>query len=358
MPGFHLVTIERQIADQQGLYKEASGHFSRLLRDLTLAVRVISREVRRAGLADILGLTGEENTHGEAVKKLDEFSNETIIRAMRHGGNLCAMASEESAGIIKLPDYVEKGSYVLLFDPLDGSSNIDVNAPIGTIFSVLRRVTRDDGRDGLMEDLLQPGYRQVAAGYALYGSSTVLVYTTGDGVDIFTYDHTLGEFLLSASKVRIPDRGHYYSINEGNTVEWLPGTRRYIDHVKKKDPSSRRPYSLRYIGTAVADVHRTLLSGGIFLYPADLASPNGKLRLMYEVNPLAMLIEQAGGLAIDGRNPVLNIQPSSLHQRVPLICGSREDVELAREFMAGDMQPNSAPSIGHATTSGPPATSR
>jgi len=338
MPGFKLITIERQIADQQGLYKEASGHFSRLLRDLTLAVRVISREVRRAGLADILGLTGEQNTHGEAVRKLDEFSNEAIIRAMRHGGNLCAMASEESAGIIQLPDKVEKGSYVLLFDPLDGSSNIDVNAPIGTIFSVLRRVTRDDGTSGRIEDMLQPGYRQVAAGYALYGSSTVLVYTTGDGVDIFTYDPTLGEFLLSSSQVRIPPHGRYYSINEGNSVNWLPGTSQYVAYLKERDVDSRRPYSLRYIGTAVADIHRTLLNGGIFLYPADLASPNGKLRLMYEVNPLAMIIEQAGGLAIDGRNPVMNIQPTSLHQRVPFVCGSREDVEMARRFMAADIE--------------------
>lgn len=332
-----LVTIERQIADQQGVYKEASGHFSRLLRDLTLAIRMISREVRRAGLADILGMTGETNTHGESVRKLDEFSNETIIRAMRHGGNLCAMASEESAGIIQLPPDVEKGSYVLLFDPLDGSTNIDVNAPIGTIFSVLRRVTRDDGRDGKMEDLLQPGYRQVAAGYALYGSSTVLVYTTGNGVDIFTYDPTLGEFLLSDSRVQMPSRGRYYSINEGNSINWLPGTRMYVDYLKDRDADTRRPYSLRYIGTAVADIHRTLLSGGVFLYPADMASPNGKLRLMYEVNPLAMLIEQAGGLAIDGRNPVLNVQPTSLHQRIPLVCGSRDDVEVARQFISDDV---------------------
>ncbi len=338
MPRFKLVTIERQIADQQGLFKDASGHFSRLLRDLTLAVRVISREVRRAGLVDILGATGETNTHGEAVRKLDDFSNETIIRAMRHGGNLCAMASEESEGIIQLPTDAEKGSYVLLFDPLDGSSNIDVNAPIGTIFSVLRRVTRDDGKDGRLEDLLQPGYRQVAAGYALYGSSTVLVYTTGNGVDIFTYDPTLGEFLLSASQVRIPQRGRYYSINEGNSVNWFPGTRAYVDHVKEKDEETGRPYSLRYIGTAVADIHRTLLNGGVFLYPADKVSPNGKLRLMYEVNPLAMLIEQAGGLAIDGRDPVMNVQPTALHQRIPFVCGSREDVELARTYLSKDME--------------------
>ena len=337
MPSYpQLITIERQIADQQHLHAEATGEFSRLLRDLTLAVRVISREVRRAGLADILGMTGLENTHGEAVRKLDDFSNETIIRAMRYGGNICVMASEESEGIIQLPESLEKGSYCLLFDPLDGSSNIDVNVTIGTIFSILRRTTPDDGRDGTLEDLLQPGYKQVAAGYALYGSSTVLVYTTGNGVDFFTYDPTLGEFLLSSSQVKIPKRGKYYSINEGNSINWFPGTQKYIDHLKKSDPETGRPYSLRYIGTAVADVHRTLLYGGTFLYPADRKSPKGKLRLLYEVNPLAMLIEQAGGLAIDGRDRLLDIQPTKLHERSAMICGSPDDVTEARSFMAED----------------------
>jgi fructose-1,6-bisphosphatase I len=333
-----LITIERHIADQQHLHAEATGEFSRLLRDLTLAVRVISREVRRAGLADIFGLTGDENVHGEAVKKLDEFSNETIIRAMRYGGNLCAMASEESDGLIPIPEKAEKGSYVLLFDPLDGSSNIEVNAPIGTIFSILRRVSADDGSDGCMRDMLQPGYVQAAAGYALYGSSTVLVYTTGEGVDIFTYDPTLGEFLLSSAQVRIPQQGRYYSINEGNSSNWYPGTRKYIEHLKEQDETTGRPYSLRYIGTAVADIHRTLLHGGIFLYPADKKSPNGKLRQMYEVNPLGMIIEQAGGTAIDGRERVLDARPETLHQRSPLICGSPVDVEQARTFLAEDFE--------------------
>lgn len=336
MPSSKLITIERHIADQQHLHPEASGEFSRLLRDLTLAVRVIQREVRRAGLADILGLAGEENVHGEAVKKLDALSNETIIRAMRYGGHLCAMASEESEGLVPIPDRAEKGGYVLLFDPLDGSSNIDVNVTIGTIFSVLHRVTPNDGTVGTMEDLLQAGYRQVAAGYALYGSSTMLVYTTGDGVDAFTYDHTLGDFFLSSSGLRMPDRGKYYSINEGNSINWFSGTRRFIEHLKQEDRATGRPYSLRYIGTAVADIHRTLLYGGLFLYPADRKSPNGKLRLMYEVNPLSMLIEQAGGMAVDGWNRVMETQPTSLHQRVPLVCGSRLDVEDALRFMASD----------------------
>lgn len=331
-----LVTIERHIADQQHLYRHATGEFSRLLRDLTLAIRVISREVRRAGLADILGFTGDRNIHGEHVKKLDEFANEIIVRAMRYSGNLCAMASEEADGIIELPDDAEKGSYVLLFDPLDGSSNIDVNVSIGTIFSIYHRVTKDNGTAGCMEDFLQPGYRQVAAGYALYGSSTTLAYTTGDGVDFFTYDPTIGEFLLSSEHVKIPTKGTNYSINEGNSLNWHPGTRRYIEYLKQHDEETGRPYGLRYIGTAVADVHRTLINGGVFLYPSDRKSPNGKLRLGYEVNPLAMLIEQAGGIASTGKERILDICPEGLHERCPIVCGSPDDVKIALEFMKED----------------------
>jgi fructose-1,6-bisphosphatase I len=338
MPNYpKLITVERHIADQQHIHEGATGAFSRLLRDLTVAVRVVSREVRRAGLGDLLGITGGENVHGEQVKKMDIFANEIIIRSMRDGGHLCAMASEESEGLIGIPETAEKGSYVLLFDPLDGSSNIDICAPIGTIFSILRRTSPDDGSSGVMEDLVQPGYSQVAAGYALYGSSTVLVYTTGDGVDIFTLDPTIGEFLLANARVKIPRRGSYYSVNEGNTECWFPGMRRYIEHLKTEDPANRRPYSLRYIGTAVADIHRTLLCGGIFMYPADRKALNGKLRLMYEVNPLAMIMEQAGGAATDGRGRVLETVPTTLHQRSPLICGSIEDVAEAQEFLAEDL---------------------
>ncbi|MCE2502550.1 MAG: class 1 fructose-bisphosphatase [Chlorobi bacterium] len=331
-----LITIERHIADQQHLHPYATGAFSRLLRDLMLAIRVISREVRRAGFADVFGTTGDENVHGEAVRKLDDFSNETIIKAMRYGGHLCAMASEEAEGIIPIPDALQKGSYVLLFDPLDGSSNIDINVTIGTIFSIFRRVSPDIDQTGDMDDLTQPGYRQVAAGYALYGSSTALVYTTGNGVDMFTYDPTLGEFLLSNPSIKMPEHGGYYSINEGNSLRWHEGMQNYIAYLKDEDSETKRPYSLRYIGTAVADVHRTLMYGGIFLYPADKKSPRGKLRLMYEVNPLAMLIEQAGGLAVDGRNRVLDLVPESLHQRCPLMCGSVKDVEKAQTFVEND----------------------
>lgn len=348
-----LITIERHIADQEHLHPYATGAFSRLLRDLMLAIRVISREVRRAGLVDILGMTGDENVHGERVRKLDDFSNTAIIRAMRPGGYLCAMASEESEGIIPIPDDVDKGSYVLLFDPLDGSTNIDINVTIGTIFSIFKRVSPDFNRPGEMEDLIQPGYRQLAAGYALYGSSTVLVYTTGNGVDMFTYDPTLGEFLLSASQIQIPERGNYYSINEGNAAYWHPGMKDYISHLKAVDEESKRPYSQRYIGTAVADVHRTLVYGGMFAYPSDRKSPDGKLRLMYEVNPLAMLIEQAGGIAVDGKNRVLDIVPESLHQRCPLICGSPKDVKEAMAFVKDDPTGEEASAeveTGNATT--------
>lgn len=332
--GNALITIERHIADQQHLHPYATGAFSRLLRDLMLAIRVVSREVRRAGLADILGMTGDENVHGESVRKLDDFANTAIIRAMRPGGYLCAMASEESEGIIPIPDDISKGSYVLLFDPLDGSTNIDINVTIGTIFSIFKRVSPDLNRPGEMEDLIQPGYRQVAAGYALYGSSTMLVYTTGNGVDMFTYDPTLGEFLLSSAQIQIPERGKYYSINEGNSAYWTPQMKKYVDFLKAEDKEDGRPYGHRYIGTAVADVHRTLMYGGVFLYPGDRKSPNGKLRLMYEVNPLAMLIEQAGGIATDGHRRILDIVPEELHQRCPFLCGGKQDMEIAHSFLS------------------------
>lgn len=331
-----LITIERHIADQEHLHPNATGAFSRLLRDLMLAIRVVSREVRRAGLVDILGMTGDQNVHGESVRKLDDFANRTIIRAMQPGGYLCAMASEESEGLIPIPEEMQKGSYVILFDPLDGSSNIDINVTIGTIFSIFRRVSPTRDATGEMDDLIQPGLQQVAAGYALYGSSTVLVYTTGNGVDMFTYDPTLGEFLLSDHSITIPSRGRYYSINEGNSAFWYPGVRSYVDSLKQDDAEQGYPYSLRYIGTAVADVHRTLMYGGIFMYPGDRRNPDGKLRLMYEVNPLAMLIEQAGGKAVDGRHRVLEIQPESLHQCAPLVCGSPDEVDAYMEFVAED----------------------
>jgi len=319
-------TVQQHILDEERLHPGASGDFTALLTSLTLSAKIISHEVNKAGLVKILGETGEINIQGEAVQKLDEFAQQTICRAMGHNGHLCVMASEESADIIPIPGN-KKGKYVLMFDPLDGSSNIDVNASIGTIFSIHRRVT-NHSPDGSVVDCLQKGIDQIAAGYFIYGSSTMMVYTTGHGVNGFTLDPSLGEFLLSHENIKIPMRGKIYSINEGNMHAWDRGTRRFIDYVKNQDKDRGHPYSLRYIGSLVADFHRNLLKGGIFLYPG----PKGKLRLLYEAAPLAMVVEQAGGAASTGSERILDIQPTSLHQRVPLIIGSRDDVREYGQF--------------------------
>ncbi len=330
------ITVSRQIMDCQMLHPEATGELTGLLNELIVAAKIISAEVNMAGLADILGQSGKTNIQGEEVQKLDVFANQTIKRRMEQCGYICVMASEEEEGIIPVLDGYE-GKYTLAFDPLDGSSNIDVNVSIGTIFSVHRRIS--DGKQGNEADLLQPGRQQVAAGYIIYGSSTMMVYTTGDGVHGFTLDPSVGEFFLSHPDIKIPARSKYYSVNEAYTNYWYAPTRRYIDHLKEIAPEDGRPLSLRYIGSLVADFHRNLIKGGIFLYPRDRKStdkPEGKLRLLYEAAPLAMVIEQAGGLAItdDGRD-ILDIEPSNLHQRVPLIIGSREDVDQARRFFTG-----------------------
>ena len=322
-----LKTVQQHILDEERRYPGASGDFTSLLTSLIVAAKIISRDVNRAGLArTILGATDSVNVYGEIVMKLDEFAQDTVYRAMGDCGMLCVMASEESAGIIALPAGSPKGDYVLLFDPLDGSSNIDVNISIGTIFSIHRRITSGD--DGDVEDCLQPGHVQVAAGYFIYGSSTMMVYTTGHGVHGFTLDPALGEFLLSHENIQSPKQGRMYSINEGNREKWDDATREYVDYLKATDEATARPYSLRYIGSLVADFHRNLLKGGIFLYPG----PKAKLRLLYEAAPLAMVVEQAGGLATTGAESILGIQPTSLHQRVPLILGSHDDVEKYLEF--------------------------
>jgi fructose-1,6-bisphosphatase I len=329
-----IITIERHILEQQRHFPEATGEFTNLLYDIALAAKIIAREVTKAGLVEILGLTGEENVQGEQVMKLDVFANETMIRMNDHTGRLCAMASEENPDIIPIPERFPTGHYVLVFDPLDGSSNIDVNASVGTIFSIHRKVS--DGRGGTLEDFLQPGYKQVAAGYIIYGSSTMMVYTSGQGVHGFTLDPSVGEFLLSHPNIQIPPRGKYYSVNEGNAHYWSEGVRRYVDYLKASDKATDRPYSGRYIGTLVADFHRNLLAGGIFMYPAntkDPKKPHGKLRLLYEAAPLAFIVEQAGGRASDGTQDIMHIQPESLHQRVPLFIGSREDVDEAEQFV-------------------------
>lgn len=325
-----IVTIERHILEQQRFFPEATGEFTYLLYDIALAAKIISREVNKAGLAEILGLAGAENIQGEQVMKLDVFANETMMRMNDHTGRLCIMASEEVADIIPIPERYHCGRYVLVFDPLDGSTNIDLNVSIGTIFSIHRKASA--GPRGSLEDLLQPGYKQAAAGYIVYGSSTMMVYTSGQGVHGFTLDPSVGEFLLSHPNIRIPSRGKYYSINEGNYHYWSEGIRRYVDYLKTPDKATGRPYAGRYIGTLVADFHRNLLAGGIFMYPADNKNPHGKLRLLYEAAPLAFIVEQAGGRASNGTQDILHIQPESLHQRVPLFIGSREDVNKAEQF--------------------------
>jgi fructose-1,6-bisphosphatase I len=320
-------TVQQHILDEEKLYPGATGDFTALLTSLIVAAKIISREVNKAGLVKILGETDNVNVHGETVMKLDEFAQQTIYRAMGHSGHLCVMASEEAEDIIPIPAGGKRGKYVLMFDPLDGSSNIDVNASIGTIFSIHRKITNHN-EEGTLEDCLQMGGSQVAAGYFIYGSSTVMVYTTGAGVHGFTLDPSLGEFLLSHENIRTPSRGKIYSINEGNVHKWDSGTKRYIDYVKEDRKDRGHPYSLRYIGSLVADFHRNLLKGGIFLYPG----PKGKLRLLYEAAPLAMVVEQAGGAASTGIERILDVQPTSLHQKVPLIIGSKEDVMEYNRF--------------------------
>ncbi|GAB60873.1 MAG: class 1 fructose-bisphosphatase [Candidatus Jettenia sp.] len=330
-----VVTIQRHIVEQERLHPNATGDFTCLLWDLTIAAKTISREVNKAGLADILGITGENNIHGDVVKKLDVYANEKIYKSMNHGGHLCIMASEENEDIIPIPDEFPKGKYVLLFDPLDGSSNIDANVCVGTIFSIYRRKTT--GKESTIEDCLRKGTDQVAAGYIIYGSSTMMVYTTGQGVHGFTLDPSIGEFLLSHENIRIPSKGKIYSINEGNANTWDEGTKKYIAYLKENDPSTERPYSLRYIGSLVSDFHRNLLYGGIFLYPVDYKDPKkpkAKLRLLYEAAPLAFIVEQAGGKASTGKERILNIQATELHQKVPLVIGSKEDVLTYEKFFS------------------------
>jgi fructose-1,6-bisphosphatase I len=324
------VTLQRHLAEQQKTNAAATGSFTALLWEFVLAVKMIAREVRRAGLIDILGATGRENHHGERVQKLDEYAQDLLETALGRTGLLCAMASEERSDLIPIPAGVRRGRYAFLFDPLDGSGNIDVNLSIGTIFSIHRRVTREG--DGTLEDCLQAGYRQVAAGYVLYGSSVMLVYTTGKGVHGFTLDPSVGEFLLSHPDIRIPSSGRTYSVNEANAPSWDPGIARYVDWLKKSDIETRRPYSSRYVGSMVADVHRTLMTGGIFMYPG---SPQPKLRLLYEAAPMAMVIEQAGGRAVTGKERILDVRPRGLHERVPVILGSPGDVERCEQFLQG-----------------------
>ena len=331
------ITISRQIMDDQMLHPGATGELTGLLNDLVVAGKIISAEVNMAGLADILGQSGRTNIQSENVQKLDVFANQTIKRRMEQCGHVCVMTSEEDDDIIPVLDGYE-GNYTIAFDPLDGSTNIDVNVSVGTIFSIHRRLGGTG--QGSAADLLQRGSKQVAAGYIIYGSSTVMVYTTGHGVYGFTLDPSVGEFFLSHPNITIPEHSLYYSVNEAYANHWFDSTRRYVDFLKQAD-GGKGPYSLRYIGSLVSDFHRNLIKGGVFLYTRDKKSgekSEGKLRLLYEAAPLAMVVEQAGGRAItdDGRR-ILDIEPASLHQRVPLIIGSKKDVDLAEKCLNGEM---------------------
>lgn len=335
--GQPIVTIDRHIIDQERLYPGATGAFSNILYDLAFAAKMIAREVNMAGLVDILGGTDERNIHGENVQKLDMWAHDVIFKALDHCGHLACMASEEAEEFLPIPEKFETGKYVLLYDPLDGSSNIDANVSIGTIFSIHKKVSA--GERGTEQDCIQPGRDQVAAGYVVYGSSTMLVYTTGHGVHGFTLDPSIGEFLLSHPNIQIPRPGkRIYSVNEGNALNWSRGQSAFVDHLKGFDGSNPKPFSARYIGSLVADFHRNLLYGGLFMYPADRKSPQGKLRLLYEAAPLAFIAEQAGGAATDGRQRIMDIEPTRLHQRTPLYIGTKEWVELAGEYLARDAE--------------------
>jgi fructose-1,6-bisphosphatase I len=324
----HVVTISRFLVEEERRHPEATGAFTGLLHDIALAAKVIGREVNKAGLADILGAVGNENVHGEQVQKLDEFANQVMYRALDHTGLVACMASEENETFIPIPEKFPSGEYVVIYDPLDGSSNIDVNVSIGTIFSIHRKIS--DGERGTLEDCLQPGSRQVAAGYVLYGSSTMLVYTSGSGVHGFTLDPSIGEFILSHPLMRFPDPpAKVYSVNEAYYARWSRGQQRLVSHLK-----THGDFGSRYIGSLVADIHRTLLQGGLFMYPAEARNSKGKLRLMYEAAPMAMIMEQAGGRASDGKVDIMDIQPEALHQRVPLYMGSRDFVDLAVQMLA------------------------
>lgn len=330
-----IVTLSRfMLEERRKLHKDASGAFTELLLEVAFAAKVVAREVNKAGLVEILGLEGEENIHGEEVTKLDVYANRVFYNALDHMGLLCIMASEENDEIIEIPDKFSPGEYVFVFDPLDGSSNIDANVSIGTIFAIYRRVSA--GGKGTVEDLLQPGNRILAAGYIIYGSSTMFVYSTSNGVHGFTLDPSIGEFILSHEDIRLPETAKVYSVNERNYGKWDESVRRFVDYLKS-GAAAGGPTTARYIGSLVADFHRNLLYGGIFLYPADSKNKNGKLRMLYEANPLAYVIEQAGGYASDGHTRILDKVPAQIHERTPLFIGNWEMVELAEKFIKGEM---------------------
>lgn len=317
-------TLDRFIMRKEKDFPYATGELSQLLRDIALASKIVNREINRAGLMDISGAYGQQNVQGEDQQKLDVIANIRFIRAFRNGGEVCSIISEEDEEIIQTGN--TEGKYIIAMDPLDGSSNIDVNVSIGTIFSIYRRKT-ENGCEGDLKDCLQKGVEQVAAGYVIYGSSTMLVYTTGNGVNGFTYEPSLGEFFLSHPDITTPQTGKIYSINEGGYNSFPQGVKDYVEYCKNNE------YSARYIGSLVADFHRNLLKGGVYIYPPTAKAPNGKLRLMYEANALAFIVEQAGGKATDGKNRIMELEPTSLHQRCPLVIGSTEMVDKVKELI-------------------------
>ncbi len=325
-----LITLEEFIISRQNRFSGATGELSQILRDISLAAKIVSREVNKAGITNILGFNGSENVHGERVKKLDVFADEQMLYALSRSDIVCMIITEENEGIIRLGN--TSGKYIVYCDPLDGSSNIDVNVSIGTIFSIyMRKSHRADYPDN--DDPMQPGVNQVAAGYVLYGSSTMMVYTTGLGVSAFTLDPSIGEFFLSEDNIKIPELGPYYSVNEGSYNTWEEGLKKYVKYCQQEDKDSLRPYSARYIGSMVADLHRIMLKGGIFIYPQSKRYPKGKLRLMYECNPLSFIIEQAGGKASTGSNRIMEIDCHNIHQRTPVYIGSKQNVEQVEYFL-------------------------
>lgn len=328
-----VITLGQFIIQKQADFPYAKGELSRLLRDIGIAAKIVNREINKAGLADIIGESGEVNVQGETQKILDVYANDQFISALSVGGECALVVSEEDEEVVILNDHVSKNAkYVVAIDPLDGSSNIDVNVSVGTTFSIFRRISKEGEAD--INDILQKGTEQVAAGYIVYGSSTMLVYTTGCGVNGFTLDPSIGEFCLSHPQMRIPETGTIYSMNEGNYVHFPEGVKKYIKYCQVEDAATFRPYTSRYIGSMVADLHRNLIKGGIYIYPSTASAPNGKLRLVYECNPLAFIIEQAGGRATNGYQRILDIEVTEIHQRESIFIGSTEMVLLAEQFMA------------------------
>lgn len=325
-------TLSEFIIERQEDFPFATGELSRLLNDIVIASKIVNREVNKAGLVEILGATEQQNIQGETQQKLDVFADEQFISALKNGGEACGIASEENDNFVAFDNERSKaGKYIVVFDPLDGSSNIDVNVSIGTIFSIYRRKS-EVGKKAELKDFLQKGSEQVAAGYVVYGSSTMLVYTTGNGVNGFTLDPSIGEFCLSHPNMQCPEDGKIYSINEGKAREFSPAINEFLSYAKEKDKSTRRPFACRYIGSMVADLHRNLLKGGVFLYPETDSAPNGKLRLLYECNPMTFIMEQAGGKGHSGKTPILEIEPEDLHQRVPVLIGSKNMVDKVLSY--------------------------